>query len=86
MNPPIRVRRSAFRLDVEALYVRLDKRRREHRLSWRDIAAETGVSASTFSRIAHGDGPGSDALVTLMAWLDLTDITELTTTRQEAPQ
>lgn len=77
---------SAFRLDVEALYLRLDKKRRSERLSWRDIANDTGISPSSFSRISRGDGPSTDALVTLMAWLDLTDITELTTTRQEAPR
>src|SRR5215510_12667086 len=49
------------------------RRRREHReLSLRDVADETGVSASTLSRIENGTGkPDADNISRLAAWLDM---------------
>jgi len=66
---------SAYLLDVPELYRRLDVRRRERGLTWRDLARLVDVSASTFSRLADGNRPDADALVSLLVWLDLdTDI------------
>jgi transcriptional regulator with XRE-family HTH domain len=66
---------SAYLLDVPELYRRLDVRRREQGLTWRQIAEQLDVSPSTFSRIADGNRPDADALVSLLVWLDLdTDI------------
>jgi transcriptional regulator with XRE-family HTH domain len=66
---------SIYQLDVPELHRRLDQRRRERGLDWKQVAAATGVSASTFSRLADGKRPDADALVTLLVWLDLdTDI------------
>ncbi len=49
------------------------RRRREHEgLSLRDLADETGVSASTLSRIENGTGkPDADNIARLAAWLDM---------------
>src|SRR2546430_14827107 len=49
------------------------RRRREQRgLSLRDVADETGVSASTLSRIENGTGkPDADNIARLAAWLDM---------------
>src|SRR6266567_9261716 len=49
------------------------RRRREERgLSLRDVADETGVSASTLSRIENGTGkPDADNIARLAAWLDM---------------
>lgn len=66
---------STYQLDVPELHSRLDQRRRERGLDWKQVAAATGVSASTFTRISTGSRPDADALVTLLVWLDLdTDI------------
>lgn len=66
---------SLYRLDVEALYKRLDRRRCERHLMWRELARELQVSASTLSRMAAGKRPDADALVTIFVWLDMdTDI------------
>lgn len=63
-------------LDVEALYVALDKVRRERRLLWRTIAQESGVNASTFSRMGlEHSAPSAHGLVRMLAWLGETDIT-----------
>jgi transcriptional regulator with XRE-family HTH domain len=66
---------STHRLDVPELHRRLDQRRREQGLSWRQLAARLDLSASTLSRLADGNRPDADALVSLLLWLDLdTDI------------
>jgi transcriptional regulator with XRE-family HTH domain len=62
---------STHRLDVPELYRRLDARRSELGLMWRDLARIVDVSPSTFSRIADGNRPDADALVSLLVWLDL---------------
>jgi transcriptional regulator with XRE-family HTH domain len=64
---------STHLLDVEELHRRLDQRRREQGLSWRQLAALVDVSPSTFSRLAGGNRPDADALVSLLVWLDLDD-------------
>ncbi|PYS38130.1 MAG: hypothetical protein DMF71_17295 [Acidobacteria bacterium] len=48
------------------------RRREQHGLSLRDVAEETGVSASTLSLIENGTGkPDADNIARLAAWLDM---------------
>src|ERR1041384_5229735 len=48
------------------------RRREQQRMSLRDLADETGVSASTLSRIENGTGkPDADNIARLAAWLDM---------------
>src|SRR5438876_2298439 len=48
------------------------RRREELGLSLRDIADETGVSASTLSRIENGTGkPDADNIARLTSWLKM---------------
>jgi transcriptional regulator with XRE-family HTH domain len=48
------------------------RRREQQNLSLRDVAAKTGVSASTLSRIENGTGkPDADNIARLAAWLDM---------------
>ena len=48
------------------------RKREEAGLSLRDVANETGVSASTLSRIENGTGkPDADNIARLTAWLDV---------------
>ncbi|MCA1618185.1 MAG: helix-turn-helix domain-containing protein [Acidobacteria bacterium] len=48
------------------------RRREELGLSLRDVADETGVSASTLSRIENGTGkPDADNIARLTGWLDM---------------
>lgn len=66
---------TAYLLDVPELRRRLETRRREQGLTWRQLADLVDVSPSTFSRMAEGRRPDADALVSLLVWLDLdTDI------------
>ena len=48
------------------------RKREEAGLSLRDVADETGVSASTLSRIENGTGkPDADNIARLTGWLDM---------------
>ena len=48
------------------------RKREEQRLSLRDVADETGVSASTLSRIENGTGkPDADNIARLTGWLEV---------------
>ena len=59
-------------LDTAELGRAVKRRREELKLSLRDVADETGVSASTLSRIENGTGkPDSDNIARLSAWLDM---------------
>ena len=50
----------------------IHRRRDELGLSLRDVANETGVSASTLSRIENGTGkPDADNIARLTSWLDV---------------
>lgn len=62
--------------DPDALYVALDRKRRQRRILWRQIAREAGVSPSTLTRIGQGHQIYSDGLVKLMAWLGASDISQ----------
>lgn len=62
---------STHRLDVPALYGRLDNRRLKRDLSWRGVGRETGLPPSTFSRLSQGHPIEADALVTLLVWLGM---------------
>ena len=64
---------STYLLDVPELRRRLDVRRRERGLTWRQLAEQLDVSPSMFSRLADGNRPDADALVSLLVWLDLDD-------------
>jgi len=58
--------------DAMAFYEALDAVRQVRRLTWKQIAAESGVSASTLTRMAQGKRPDVDGLAALAAWSGLT--------------
>ena len=57
--------------DGDALYGALDAERRARNLTWKQVAAESGVSASTLTRMAQGRRPDLDSLAALSAWSGL---------------
>jgi transcriptional regulator with XRE-family HTH domain len=60
------------RVNTAELGSAIRRRREERGLSLRDVADETGVSASTLSRIENGTGkPDADNIARLAAWLDM---------------
>jgi transcriptional regulator with XRE-family HTH domain len=58
-------------VDVPALYAALNRKRRLHDLSWRELAAKLDISPSTFTRMAQGARPDVDTFATLLRWLDM---------------
>jgi transcriptional regulator with XRE-family HTH domain len=56
------------RFDAEAFFQALDAQRQSRRLTWKQVAAESGVSASTLTRMAQGKRPDVDSLAALVTW------------------
>jgi transcriptional regulator with XRE-family HTH domain len=56
-------------LDTAALYRAIDTGRQVMGLSWRGLAANLGLSSSTFTRLAQGHRPDADGLLTILVWL-----------------
>jgi transcriptional regulator with XRE-family HTH domain len=57
--------------DSDGFYSALDAVRRSRELNWKQVAAESGVSASTLTRMAQGARPDVDSLAALAAWSGL---------------
>lgn len=56
-------------VNVKALHAALDSARDAKELSWRQLAKEIGVSASTISRMANGLKPDVTAFAAMTTWL-----------------
>ena len=59
------------RFDVDALHAAMDSERRSRRLTWKEVAAESGVSASTLTRLSQDRQPDVNSLAALTAWLGM---------------
>lgn len=59
------------RFDVTALHAAMDSQRRSRRLTWKEVATESGVSASTLTRLSQGRQPDVNSLAALTAWLGM---------------
>ncbi len=70
--------------DCEAFYAALDAVRQARKLNWKQVAAESGVSASTLTRMAQGKRPDVDGLAALGAWSGL-DVDDYVRTPDERP-
>jgi transcriptional regulator with XRE-family HTH domain len=57
--------------DTEAFYAAIDAQRQAKRLTWKQVATQSGVSASTLTRLAQGRKPDVDGLAALLAWSGL---------------
>lgn len=57
--------------DASAFFSALDSQRGARRLAWKDVAAQSGVSASTLTRMAQGRRPDVDSLAALVSWSGL---------------
>jgi transcriptional regulator with XRE-family HTH domain len=57
------------RFDAQALYAALDRQRLARGLSWQQVGAEIGVSASTITRIRRGGRLEVDGMLAMVGWL-----------------
>ena len=59
------------RFDGDAFYAALDGERQARQYTWKRVAEESGVSASTLTRFSQGRRPDVDGLASLSAWSGL---------------
>jgi transcriptional regulator with XRE-family HTH domain len=57
--------------DTEGFFGALDAQREARKKTWKEVAVESGVSASTLTRMAQGKRPDVDGLAALLAWSGL---------------
>src|SRR5579859_5743604 len=57
--------------DGDAFYRALETTVKAKSKNWKQVAAETGVSASTLTRMAQGRRPDASSLAALSAWAGL---------------
>ena len=59
------------KIDTAGLQEALDQARIARGLSWRQLAAESGVTPSLLSRLRNGFNPDAEGFMTLVRWLRL---------------
>ncbi|MFQ5872213.1 MAG: helix-turn-helix domain-containing protein [Dehalococcoidia bacterium] len=57
--------------DAQGFFGALDAERVARQIRWKDVAHESGVSASTLTRMAQGKRPDVDSLAALASWSGL---------------
>jgi transcriptional regulator with XRE-family HTH domain len=57
--------------NADGFYAALDGQRQSRKLTWKKVAEESGVSASTLTRLAQGRRPDVDSMAALLAWSGL---------------
>lgn len=57
--------------DTEAFYAALNATRLSRQKTWKDVAQETGVAASTLSRMGQGASPDVNGMAALVKWSNL---------------
>ena len=73
--------------DSGGFYTALDRTRQARNLNWKQVAAQSGVSASTLTRMANGKRPDVDGLAALASWAKLsTDDFVRSKTYQGSPE
>src|SRR4051812_26867405 len=58
--------------DTKALYAALDSHRDAKGMNWKEVAEQTGVNASTLTRMAQGKLPDAKGLAALFQWSGFT--------------
>ncbi|MEI9899960.1 MAG: helix-turn-helix domain-containing protein [Hyphomicrobium sp.] len=62
---------TSAQFDVSAFQAALDAQRQAKGLTWKDVSVQSGVSASTLTRLSQGKRPDVDSLTALTQWLGL---------------
>ncbi len=57
--------------DGAGFYAALDAQRQAKELTWKEVAAQAGISASTLTRMSNGRRPDVDGLACLLVWSGL---------------
>ncbi|MDQ0464704.1 transcriptional regulator with XRE-family HTH domain [Caulobacter ginsengisoli] len=59
------------RFETESFYAALNAERLSRQMTWKDVAEEAGVAASTLSRMGQGARPDVNGLAALLDWSKL---------------
>jgi transcriptional regulator with XRE-family HTH domain len=59
------------RFDSDAFYAALNAARLSRKKTWKNVADETGVNASTLTRMSQGAKPDVNGLAALLVWSNL---------------
>lgn len=59
------------RFDAEGFHAALDGQRQVKKLTWKEVANQAGVAASTLTRMGQGKKPDVDGLAALANWSGL---------------
>lgn len=57
--------------DAQGFYQAMDAERLSRSLNWKQVAEQSGISASTLTRLAQGKKPDVDSLAALISWSGL---------------
>lgn len=57
--------------DADAFYEALEREVRSRSTSWRQVSSDTGVNATTLTRMSQGRRPDAASLAALSAWAGL---------------
>ena len=71
--------------DLNGFHAALNAQRAAKGLTWKDVAYQSGVSASTLTRMSQGKRPDVDGLALLLAWSGL-DALQFVPTANEPEQ
>jgi transcriptional regulator with XRE-family HTH domain len=74
------------RFDGEAFYATLNAVRLSQQKTWKQVAQETGVNASTLTRIGQGANPDVNGLAALLKWANLKAEMFIRGTTDEEPE
>jgi transcriptional regulator with XRE-family HTH domain len=76
------------RFDARAFYAALDTERDERGKSWKQVAEEAKISASTLTRMGQGKRPDVDSLAKLAAWsrIDIDQFVKGGNSRRSSPE
>lgn len=77
---------SRSQFDADAFYATLDAQRQSQGLTWKKVADESGVSASTLTRMAQGRRPDVDSFAALLSWSGLSADSFIRTEGENSPQ
>ena len=77
--------RTRGKFDAGAFFSALESTKLARGLTWKQVADQSGVSASTLIRMAQGRRPDVDGLAALSSWAGL-DIDDFVRTEGEKPE
>ena len=67
----MKLKRYSATFDTQRFYYSLDAKRVERRCAWADIARDTGLCKSIFTRMSLGKAPSAHGLACLLDWSGL---------------